>query len=78
MTSTMPIPKARINLGSVIQRVLKGERITLEKGGIPVATIISREDLEDLEDALDLMILREKHRGEKGTPWEKVRKQYGL
>jgi len=78
MTSTMPITAARINLGSVIQRVLKGERITLEKGGIPVATIINREDLEDLEDALDLMLAREKHKGEKGIPWEKIRKEYGL
>lgn len=78
MTSTMPITEARINLGSVIQRVLKGERITLEKGGIPVATVISKEDLEDLEDALELMQLREKHRGEKGVPFEKLRKQYGI
>lgn len=78
MITTMPITQARINLGTVIQRVLKGERITLEKGGIPVVTIISREDLEDLEDALELLRLRENHKGEKGTPWEKVKKQYGL
>ena len=78
MTTTMAITEARVNLGSVIQRVLKGERITLEKGGIPVATIISRDDLEDLEDALLLMQAREKQKGEKGTPWKKLRKQYGL
>lgn len=74
----MPMTKARINLGAVVQRVMKGERITLEKDGIPLVTIISRDDLEDLEDALELMILREKHAGEKGVSWEKVRKQYGL
>ena len=78
MTSTMPITKARINLGSVIQRVLKGERITLEKGGIPVATIINKDDLEDLEDALLLMQAREKNRDEKGMPIEKFLKKYGL
>ena len=78
MTTTMPITKARVNLGSVIQRVLKGERITLEKGGISVATIISRDDLEDLEDALEMMHLREKHKGEKGVPLGKVLKHYGL
>ena len=77
-TTTMPITKARTNLGSVIRRVLKGERITLEKGGIPVATIISKDDLEDLEDALELMQLRDKHKGEKGAPLEKVLKRYGL
>lgn len=77
-TVTMPITQVRINLGAVVKRVLKGERITLEKGGIPVATIISREDLEDLEDALLLMQAREQHKGEKGTPWRKIRKQYGL
>ena len=78
MTSTMPITEARINLGAVIKRVLKGERITLEKGGIPVATIIGKEDLEDLEDALLLMQSREEQRGEKGIPWVRLRKQYGL
>ena len=65
MVTSMPITKARINLGSVIQRVLKGERITLEKGGIPVAMIISKDELENLEDALLLMQARTKHRGEK-------------
>ncbi len=76
--TTMPITKARVNLGAVVKRVLKGERITLEKGGIPVVTIISREDLEDLEDGIALMMAREQHKGEKGIPWDKLRKQYGL
>jgi prevent-host-death family protein len=78
MTTNMAITEARINLGSVIQRVLKGERITLEKGGVPVATIIGRDDLEDLEDALEIMQLREKHKGEKGVPLEKILKRYDL
>jgi prevent-host-death family protein len=78
MATTMAITEARINLGAVVQRVLKGERITLEKGGIPVATIINREDLEELEDALLLMQAREKTRGEKGVPLEKFLSQYGL
>ncbi|TSC86903.1 MAG: hypothetical protein G01um10148_8 [Parcubacteria group bacterium Gr01-1014_8] len=77
-TSTMPITQARVNLGSVIRRVLKGERITLEKGGIPVATIINREDLEDLEDALELMQLREKQKGERGVELEKFLKRHGF
>jgi prevent-host-death family protein len=78
MTTTMPISKARVNLGAVVKRVLKGERITLEKGGIPIVTIISREDLEDLEDGIALMIAREEQKGEKGVPLKKALKRYGL
>ena len=74
----MPITKARVNLGAVVKRVLQGERITLEKSGIPVVTIISREDLEDLEDGLALMIAREAHKGEKGVPVEKFLKKHGF
>lgn len=73
-TVSMPITQVRTNLGAVVKRVLKGERITLEKGGIPVATIIGKDDLEDLEDALELMHLREQQRGEKGIPLEKFLK----
>lgn len=76
--TTMPITKARVNLGAVVKRVLQGERITLEKGGIPVVTIISREDLEDLEDGLALMVARQEQKGEKGVPLKKVLKRYGL
>ena len=76
--TTMPITKARINLGAVMKRVLKGERITLEKGGIPIATIIGKDDLEGLEDALELMRAREKHQGEKGMSLEKFLEKYDL
>lgn len=76
--TTMPITKARVNLGAVVKRVLKGERITLEKGGIPVVTIISREDLEDLEDGLALMVAREKNRGDKGVPVDTFLRKHGL
>ena len=78
MTSSMPMTKARIHFGEVVRRVMKGERIMLEKGGIPVATIIGKEDLEDLEDALELAHLREKQRGEKGIPLEKLLAKYGM
>ena len=77
-TTSMPITKARINLGAVVKRVLKGERITLEKGGIPVVTIISREDLEDLEDGIALIIARQEQKGEKGVPVEKFLKKHGF
>lgn len=77
-TTTMPITYARINLGAVIERVMSGERITLEKGGIPVATIINRQDLEDLEDTIELMRLKKHHAGERGTSLEKVLKRHGI
>ncbi len=78
MATTIPMTKARIHFGEIVLRVMKGERILLEKGGIPVATIINREELEDLEDAIELMVAREKQRGEKGVPLEKFLAQYDL
>ncbi len=77
-TTVMAITQARINLGAVIERVMNGERITLEKSGIPVATIMNQRDLEDLEDSLELMRLKKKHAGERGTPLEKILKRYGV
>ncbi len=78
MNTSMPMTKARINFGNVIQRVMKGERIMLEKSGIPVATIISHADLEDLEDALEIAQLREKHREESATPLNTALSAYDL
>jgi prevent-host-death family protein len=77
-SNSMPITKARINLGAVIERVMRGERITLEKSGMPVATIIGQQDLEDLQDALSLAQLKNKHMGERGTPLEDVLKKHGV
>lgn len=74
----MAITKARIHLGAVIERVMSGERIVLEKSGIPVATIMNQQDLQDLEDSLDLMRLQKKHAGESGTSLEKVLKRHGI
>jgi antitoxin (DNA-binding transcriptional repressor) of toxin-antitoxin stability system len=74
---TMPITKARVNLGSVVERVrTTGEQMTLEKGGIAVATIINTETLEDMQDALDLLIAREKNRKEPLINWDELRSQY--
>jgi hypothetical protein len=44
----MPITKARINLGQVARRAhVNREYFILEKDGIPVAGILSAEELED-------------------------------
>ena len=78
ITTTMPITKARINLGAVVRRAMRGERTHLEKGGIPVATIIGTQDLEDMEDTIDLLRLRKVHADERGVPLEKVLKKYAV
>jgi prevent-host-death family protein len=73
----LPITQARVNLGAVVERVrTTGERVTLEKGGIPVATLVNTEELEDMQDALDLLIAREENREATLIDWKKVRAQY--
>ncbi len=76
-SKNLPITKARVNLGAVVERVrTTRERVTLEKGGIPVATLVNTEELEDMQDALDLMIAREENRDVSLIDWKKVRAQY--
>ncbi len=73
----MPITKARINLGAVVERVrTKNELVQLEKGGITVATIVNSEYLEDMQDALDLLISREENRSEEFVKWSDIRRKY--
>jgi len=44
----LPITKARVNLGQVVRRVhVNKEYFILEKDGIPVAGILSADELED-------------------------------
>jgi len=67
----IPLTKARINLGQVVRRAhINREYFILEKDGIPVAGIMSVEDLEDYlelrEPALKKQIRKssgEYHRG---------------
>lgn len=74
---TMPITKARINLGAVVERVrTKNEHVRLEKGGIAVATLINTEHLEDMQDALDLLVAREENRQEPLVKWSEIKMKY--
>jgi len=76
-SKSLPITKARVNLGAVVERVRSTrERVTLEKGGIPVATIVSTDELEDMQDALDLMTAREESRTGNLVDWKQVRAKY--
>jgi hypothetical protein len=50
----LPITKARINLGQVARRVhVNREYFILEKDGIPVAGLLSADELEDYLESQD-------------------------
>ena len=56
MITTIPITKARNNLGALIQQVhLNKEYVILEKDGIPMAGIM---DIDEFGDYLKLQIRR--------------------
>lgn len=77
MVKTIPITKARINLGAIVERVrTKGERVILEKGGIPVATLVDMELIEDYEDALELMRVERAEKDEDLVAWDDIRHKY--
>jgi len=66
MVKTIPITKARINLGEVIKRVhLNKENFVLEKGGIPVAAILDIDEFEDWLEMKDSKIKEQIRRGYK-------------
>ena len=54
MVHNIAITKARINLGALAKRAyLKGEYFILEKDGIPIAGIMSSDELEDYLELRD-------------------------
>jgi hypothetical protein len=54
MINRIPITKARVNLGAVAKRAhLNGEYFILEKDGIPIAGIMSADELEDYLELRD-------------------------
>jgi PHD/YefM family antitoxin component YafN of YafNO toxin-antitoxin module len=54
MVQTMPITKARINLGAVVKRIhLNKEYVILEKDGIPIVGIMDIDEFEDYLEAKD-------------------------
>jgi PHD/YefM family antitoxin component YafN of YafNO toxin-antitoxin module len=59
MVSTIPITKARINLGAVVKRVrLNKEYFILEKDGIPVAGLMDIDEFEDYLEMRDVKVKR--------------------
>ncbi len=77
MTKNIPISKARVNLGAVVKGVReKGDVVVLEKDGIPVASIVGVDVVEDMRDALDLAAARIKNIGKPLVDWDTIRTQY--
>lgn len=64
MIQRLPLTKARINLGQVVRRAhVNKEYFILEKDGIPVAGIMSADDLEDYLELQDPGIKNQIHEG---------------
>ena len=60
MVNRIPITKARINLGAVAKRAhLEGEYFILEKDGIPIAGIMSADELEDYLELRDSKVKKQ-------------------
>ncbi|MBI5003656.1 type II toxin-antitoxin system Phd/YefM family antitoxin [Candidatus Kaiserbacteria bacterium] len=77
MTTTIAMTKARTHLGAIVQRLrTKGERVILEKDGVPVAAIVEADFLEDVLDSLEIMKAREETRKDPLVDWAKIRARY--
>ena len=64
MVKTIPITKARVNLGEVVKRVhLDKDSFVLEKGGIPVAAILDIDEFEDWLETKDPELKDQLRRG---------------
>ena len=64
MIRTIPITKARVNLGEIVKRVhLDKDSFVLEKGGIPVAAILDIDEFEDWLEAKDPKVKDQISRG---------------
>ena len=85
MVSEHRISEAREELATIVNKVaFGGERVRLTRHGKAVAAVVSVEDvefLEELEDELDLELVREAladPENQKTIPWEEVKRDLGL
>jgi PHD/YefM family antitoxin component YafN of YafNO toxin-antitoxin module len=75
----IPITKARVNLGAVVKRVhLKGEYFILEKDGIPVAGLLSVNELEDYLELRDPKVIKQLTESKKDYEAGRVRNAWDL
>jgi prevent-host-death family protein len=81
LTRTMQASRARREWSQLLDQVFRRERrVVVEKDGIPVAAIVSTQDLERLEQLeqqrqRDLVVLRSSQEGFKDEPAEEVERQ---
>lgn len=60
MVTTIPITKARINLGALVKRIrVNKEYFILEKDGIPVAGLMDIDEFEDYLEMQDKKVKRD-------------------
>ncbi len=60
MVTTIPITKARINLGSLVKRIrINKEYFILEKDGIPVVGLMDIDEFEDYLEMQDAKVNRD-------------------
>ncbi len=79
MISHIPITEARVNLGAVVKRVhLKGEYFILEKDGIPVAGLMSVDELEDYLELRDPRVIKQIAQSKKDYDAGRSRSAWGL
>lgn len=77
MTKNIPISKVRVNLGAVVSGVRdRGDVVVLEKDGIPVASLVGVDVVEDLRDAIELASARLETHKEPLVDWIDIRKRY--
>jgi antitoxin YefM len=56
MPETLPLSSVKARFSELIGRVAREQdRVTVTRNGIPVAVLISPEDLESLEETLEVM-----------------------
>ncbi|MBA3337756.1 MAG: type II toxin-antitoxin system prevent-host-death family antitoxin [Chloroflexia bacterium] len=81
MTQTMKISDVRGQLNTLVNRVYRKEtRIVVEKSGIPVAAIVSTEDLKrldqlDQEHADHFAVIDDIRAAFKGVPHEEIERE---
>lgn len=77
MITTLPITKARVNLGAVVEQVsTQGNQVILERSGNPVAAIVDIDLLESMLDGLEIAEL--KKTSTKTIAWDDIKSDYGL
>jgi prevent-host-death family protein len=80
-TQTMKISAVRAELNTLVNRVYRKEtRVVVEKSGIPVAALVSTDDLErlaqlDRERAERFAVIDEVRANYKGVPDEEIERE---